>query len=222
MVEKFTWEKYKVVYQKERLLRQEVNYLKNLPKNKDKKIYSEGIDENDEKQIKVNLDTPIEPIIENEFLTQKESMHPDFFAATFYAMMNKNKKKYMLLASDQADYFFESMFVIIIQIIVCSAIWKQQDPQINFVKTFDVNLAMLFTTLVLHFSCIGTVRNGLNMCKFVVYHQAEFENPGFAFSLGVLTAVSNIFCSCTNIYQIIQQDSVVKVIQKFVAFKILI
>ena len=43
-----------------------------------------------------------------------ETMHADFFSGTFYAMRNKFKKKYKLLTSDQADYFMESLFLIVI------------------------------------------------------------------------------------------------------------
>ena len=148
-------------------------------------------------------------------------MHQDFFSATFYAMMNKNKKEFKLLTQDQADYFFESFFIISIQFILCIAIWSQR-IDVVFVKPFEVNLAMFFTNLVLHFSSIATVRNGIQMCKYVVYHSDQFQNPNAAFFLGVMLAIANMFCSVTNMYQTLQQSTVVAVIQKFVGFKILI
>jgi hypothetical protein len=105
------------------------------------------------------------------------------------------------LTEDQAGYFFESMFVISIQFILCIAIWSQHTAPIDFQDKFEVNLAMFFTNLVLHYSSIMTVRNGIQMCKYVVYHGEKFQNPGFAFLLGSMLTIANVFCSVTNMYQ---------------------
>jgi hypothetical protein len=50
-------------------------------------------------------------------------MHPDFFTATFYSLRKDYAKEYNLLKEDQADYFFESMFIFTIQIFLCVAVW---------------------------------------------------------------------------------------------------
>ena len=66
-------------------------------------------------------------------------------------------------------------------------------------SSFAVQLAILFTVLTLHFSCIQCVRNGLGMCKFVVFHSHEFDDPGWAFLLGVLVMWTTINCEFVNI-----------------------
>ena len=93
-------------------------------------------------------------------------MHVDFFSGTFYAMRTGMKKKYKLLTADSADYYLESLFILSVQAILCIAIWKSQTfedffkkPQL--VNDYSVNLCLFFTSLVLHFSCIATVRNGM-------------------------------------------------------------
>jgi hypothetical protein len=91
-----------------------------------------------------------------------------------------------------------------------------------FHNFFYVNLAMFFTNLVLHFSCISTIRNGINMTKFVIFHKNEFDNPNGAFLLGVLIVLVNILCAVTNMLEAMQQSTVDGVLNKFVAFKVLI
>jgi hypothetical protein len=81
---------------------------------------------------------------------------------------------------------------------------------------------MFFTSLVLHFSCIATIRNGINMIKFVIFHKEEVDNPNGAFFLGVLIVLVNILCAITNMLEAMQQSTVDEVLNNFVAFKLLI
>ena len=55
-----------------------------------------------------------------------------------------------------------------------------------------------------------------------MYHANEFKNPGIAFSLGFLVTCTNLVSQYTNTYQTMVQDDIIKVITKFVAFKLLI
>mmetsp|Transcript_13334 Transcript_13334/g.20829 ORF Transcript_13334/g.20829 Transcript_13334/m.20829 type:complete len:234 (-) Transcript_13334:416-1117(-) len=105
-----------------------------------------------------------------EDLTSRETMHPDFFSGTFYAMQEKFKKKYGLLAATQSDYYFESLFIITVQVMFCFAIILYGDISIKFPNDYSLNLCLFFTSLVLHFSILATIRNGISMCKFAVYH----------------------------------------------------
>ena len=81
---------------------------------------------------------------------------------------------------------------------------------------------MFFTSLVLHLSCIATIRNGINMCMFVIFHYDEFDNPTGAFILGVLLVLVNILGAVTNMLIALSKETVEDVISKFVAFKLLI
>jgi len=81
---------------------------------------------------------------------------------------------------------------------------------------------MFFTNMILHFPCVAIVRNGIQMCKFVVFHSEEFTNPVEVFILGMLIMIANIMCEMTNAYNSMGQDSIVKIIQKFVGFKLMI
>jgi hypothetical protein len=128
-------------------------------------------------------------------------MHVDFFSGTFFSLRNNYKKQYCLLTTDQADYYFESLFIIAVQVLLCVLIWAYDSVKIEFRNDFSLNLCMFFTNLVLHFSCISTIRNGIHMCKFVVYHSEEFNNPSAAYLLGILIIMANIFCAITNMVQ---------------------
>ena len=46
--------------------------------------------------------------------------------------------------------------------------------------------------MILHFSVLATIRNGINMCKFVVFHSEEFDNPIEMFIFGMGVVLSNI------------------------------
>ena len=69
---------------------------------------------------------------------REESMWPDFYASTFYAMITKHKNKYGLLDEDVTEYFFESLFLLMTMSIFCIAIllnveWTRIiDIHINF------------------------------------------------------------------------------------------
>lgn len=154
----------------------------------------------------------------------KATMHPDFFSATFFAMRTKYQEEYNLNKEQVADYYFESLFIISVQTLLCCLVlyYGKFSSKIIYTNKFEVILTTLFTNLVLHFSIIGTIRNGINMTQFVMYHWEEFKNPGMAFMLGILLVMSNMLCEVTNILQSLSQKDVESVISKFVTFKLLI
>ena len=149
-------------------------------------------------------------------------MHLDFFSGTFYSLRTQYKKQYGLLLTDQADYFFESLFIIGIQLLLCIMINIYNDKQIVLINSFLVNSVMFLTGLTLHFSTIATIRNGITMCKYVVYHSEEFENPSMPFLLGVLIIITNIFCANTNAFFTLKQSNPIDIITKFVTFRIFV
>jgi hypothetical protein len=89
---------------------------------------------------KLKSETEITEIVatEQEFeekdYKSKEIMFLDFFSATFNALRTKNKKKYKLLTEDQVSYFFESLLIVAIQIILCFTILSsgQLKPQLSY------------------------------------------------------------------------------------------
>ena len=61
-----------------------------------------------------------------------------------------------------------------------------------------MNITMFFTNSAMHYGSVAIVRNGIQMCKFVVFHHEEFTNPVEVFMLGVLIIIANVFCSVVN------------------------
>lgn len=158
-------------------------------------------------------------------LTQ-EAMHVDFFSGTFYAQRNDMKQQYKILTSDAADYYMESMFVLSVQVMLCTAIWCQpnfvEEAMTKYKNNYWINLCSFFTALVLHFGCIATVRNGLSMAKFVVFHSEQFKHPIHAFFLALCIMFANVFVATTNLFNSFRQNSIENVIGKFVSFKVLL
>lgn len=60
---------------------------------------------------------------QNLALISVERMHPDFFAGTFFSLMTKYKDMYNVSNENQADYFFEALLVMAIQMIICTCVW---------------------------------------------------------------------------------------------------
>jgi len=46
--------------------------------------------------------------------------------------------------------------------------------------------------MIMHFSVLATIRNGITMCKFVVYHSEEFDNPVEMFIFALAVVFSNV------------------------------
>lgn len=151
-------------------------------------------------------------------------MYVDHYSGTFYSLITRYKKKYLLISTDQAEYYFESLFLLFIQTVFSACIIASIEKKklSEYVFDYQLNLCIFFTTMILHFGSIYTIRNGMQMCKYVVYHWEEFDNPIAAFLLGFLVANVNIFCAMANIMQSLSVKDVSTAIRKFVAFKILI
>ena len=155
----------------------------------------------------------------------QEVMHLDFYTVTFYSLRTKVKKEYRLLTSDSAEYYNEAMFIMGLQNVFCFS-YMFYDTDFSelfcYMNDYSVNLCIMFTCLVLHFSCLQTVRNGMNMCKFVIFHSEEFEDPAWAFLLGIIVMYTNVQCELINIINALHQKKLTDVITKFIAFKVLV
>mmetsp|Transcript_9819 Transcript_9819/g.16534 ORF Transcript_9819/g.16534 Transcript_9819/m.16534 type:complete len:197 (-) Transcript_9819:20-610(-) len=113
------------------------------------------------------------------------------------------------------------MFIMVIQNMLCMILLSKGEPT-KFINDYSLNLCIFFTNLALHFSCLATIRNGVTICKFAVYNHTELDNPIATFILGLVVVQTNVLCAITNMVFSLAQTNVVSVIQKFVAYKVLI
>lgn len=95
-------------------------------------------------------------LLEKQFI-EEFTMYPDFFSATFFAMRKSYKKKYKLLESDQVSYYFESLFIIAAQVVLCVCLLQSMELMPIQSYQFGVNLSTLITSLALHFGCIPAI-----------------------------------------------------------------
>ena len=149
-------------------------------------------------------------------------MYLDFYSVTFQAMRSRYKKKFKLVLEDQVSYYFESLLLVSMQTILCLGILIEGDLTAKPQYKYMTNLCMFFTNLAMHFGCIAIIRNGIQMIRFVTFHSEEFTNPIEVFLLGVLIMLSNVLCEFTNAYSSLSYTSIVQIISKYVAFKLLI
>ena len=64
---------------------------------------------------------------------------------------------------------------------------------------YQLNLALFFTSMILHFGSVFTIRNGIQLLRYVIYHGEEFSHPISAFTLGLLVVLVNMYCEITNL-----------------------
>ena len=102
----------------------------------------------------------------------EEAMFVDFYAATFYSMITKFKKKHNLLLENQTEYYFEAIFLLFVQATFCICVLSSIDwaEVLGYEKDIYLNLALFFVTLILHFASVCPVRNGTQMCRYTVFH----------------------------------------------------
>jgi hypothetical protein len=55
-----------------------------------------------------------------------------------------------------------------------------------------IQINVFFSNMIMHFSVLATIRNGISMCKFVVFHSEEFDNPVEIFIFSFLVVFSNM------------------------------
>ena len=83
-------------------------------------------------------------------------------------------------------------------------VYGERNDGFGLVNIYTVNLTMFFTNLALHFGCLATIRNGIQMAKHVIFHKEEFDNPYGAFALGILIVLANMLCATTNMLHSLQ------------------
>ena len=164
----------------------------------------------------------------NAFAFKEEAMAADFYSGTFYSFIEKYKDEYNLIEEDQSEYFMESCFLLTIQVVFVYAIqvttnWKDVT---TYKGDFGLDVCQFFTTLILHFASVFSVRNGVQMLKGVIYihddHEFKMTHSEAGFFLGVMTCMVNFACQFSNMIGALTARNVPEVLSKFVAFKLLI
>jgi len=92
----------------------------------------------------------------------------------------------------------------------------------SWVPTFKndaiVNLCTFFSLLLLHWTCLPDVRNGLYMMKYVLVHPEEFSHPVTCFLLGFIQLSSVWIVQGCCLLKCLDHGKPADVITRFVAF----
>jgi hypothetical protein len=99
--------------------------------------------------------------------------------------------------------------LIFIQIIFCISIISADEENPDAIESFKkpsiaIQTNIFFSNMILHFSVLATIRNGIYMCKFVVFHPDEFDNPIEMFVFAFLVVFSNMLGQFTNALVLLQ------------------
>lgn len=136
--------------------------------------------------------------------------------------MKKSKKDLKLKESDQVDLVYRSYFIFCIQSMFNMVLFMYSGMKFNFIRDAEINVALFFTVLLLHLTCLPNARDGMAMMKYVLVHNDEFTHPATAFGLGFITFVSMISAEVVNIANSQNKKTVDTAIAGFIGYKIII
>jgi hypothetical protein len=88
--------------------------MMNLSKKKEKA-------ENEKKASELFIVDENDQSIHPNDIRYEDKMHLDFFSATFYSFRTHIKTEYRLLTSELSQYYFESVFIMMVQLLLCLA-----------------------------------------------------------------------------------------------------
>lgn len=174
----------------------------------------------------VNLNTysDIDKNASQETVTNKElKLAASYYTSTFYALMKKNKKDLKLKESDQVDLVYRSYFIFTIQSLFNLVLFLYSGAmKLNFTREASLNVALFFTVLLLHLTCLPAARDGLAMMKYVLVHNDEFSHPITAFGLGFISFTTMLSAEVVNIAAAQNKQAVDAAIAGFIGFKLII
>jgi len=129
-------------------------------------------------------------------------MHLDFFSATFYSFRKHIKNEFRLLTSDLSQYYFESVFIMMVQLLLCLAYLMTQNERhiFSIERNAGLYMCMFFASMFVHFNCICTMRNAMKIVQHVCFHSEEYEHPGWMMFMGVFLCISTFLCELVNIF----------------------
>ena len=78
-------------------------------------------EENDKKCSELYIVDENDQSIHQNDIRYEDKMHLDFFSATFYSFRKHIKMEFRLLTSEISQYYFESMFIMMVQLLLCLA-----------------------------------------------------------------------------------------------------
>jgi hypothetical protein len=211
LVEYYTWNNKKTKWQKELMFMQQY----------ESSDYTEGQLRDQLAQMEINPDSHVE--VKDDYSKVKVlKLSPSYYTAAFMAAMKSSKQKLKMKEADQADLFYRSCFLYSIQIIFNMVLLWYAGLKPNFVRSTEINVALFFTVLLLHLTCLPTARDGLTMMKYALLHPEEFNHPVSAFVLGFFAISSMFLAEFVNIMSSQLKTSVADAIAGFIGFKAII
>lgn len=138
------------------------------------------------------------------------------------AFMKSSKSKLKMKEADQADLFYRACFLYTIQVMFNIVLFLYAGLKPNFMRDTEINVALFFTVLLLHLTCLPTARDGLTMMKYALINPDEFNHPMSAFCLGFFAISSMILAEFVNIANSQLKKTVTDAIAGFIGFKCII
>ena len=144
------------------------------------------------------------------------------YQAAFTALMNDTKKEYKLMESQQVDVLWRTIFAWIVTMgfSVVLAYTANLDPVVE--KPTEVHVALFFTVLLLHVTCLPMARDGLAMMKYAMLHAEEFAHPQAAFLLGFLLLTAMFVAEVVNVLAAAGKTAVGDAVAGYIGFKTII
>ena len=210
-VEFYTWNNKKTKWQKELMFMQQY----------ESSDYTEGQLREQLANIEINPESTVQ-VKEDGTKVKILKLTPSYFTAAFMATMKTSKSKLKMKEADQADLFYRACFLYTIQIMFNIVLFSYAGLKPNFQRDTELNVALFFTVLLLHLTCLPTARDGLTMMKYALIHPDEFNHPLSAFILGFFAISSMLLAEFVNIANSQLKKNVTDAIAGFIGFKAII
>lgn len=212
-IEYFTWNEKKVKWNKEKMFLQQYE-------NND---YSENQLLDKINLMEINPDSVAQGPAEIDNGVSEIKLNPSYYTATFCGLMKKTKVSLKLREDEQVDFFYRSCFLYIVQVIFNIVLFMYSGLSLTtYIRDPIINLALFFTVLLLHLTCLPTARDGISMMKYALIHPDEFKHPMAAFALGWFAISSMILSEFINIANNQSKKTVPDAIAGFIGFKCII
>lgn len=156
--------------------------------------------------------------------TKKLEINKTIYTVAYTAFMREKKAdpKYRLTADDQFNILWSALFCLAFQVFFIHSLVYITGVPFQLHNNTSIQLCLVFTTMLLHFTCIPATRSGVYMMKFVLAHPEKFTHPRIAFMLGFIQFITQVIAEAVNIMKSTTRTKPLDLISGYLGFATII
>ena len=176
-----------------------------------------------EDESKIMAKLPLDSAFDQSIKMNKEmKVNGTMYSAAYFALMKANKKELGMTKTEQYDVIWKTMYIGFIQFFFTYCIAYYSGVKFALHNDTNVQLNLIFATLLVHLVCISGARSGMYMMKYVLCHPEEFVQPQIAFLLGFIQFTTVWIAETINMMKASQQSAPISLVVGAIGFKVII